>query len=268
MKGVATHTHKTLSIRISTNGFCFCSYNATEPDGLLYHFHKTDASKTLAVNFAEAWNCCPFAATGDYSEVQAIVATKDFTIIPAEYANKEEQEIMFRSCFPNDVTTGIIVGNSLPAYGATILFSVDKELHSQLCKIGDVSYFSPVSILLGFITRRQFNESRFILSYYNKDNSLIIAIHDGKLQLANGFTSEHTADHLFYILSIWKEQGLSQTDDTLFMCGDSSIEEFKPLIERFISHVKRISPAKEFRSHLLNKMKEIPFDLQTLLLCE
>lgn len=268
MKGVTTHIHNTLSIRISTNGFCFCSYNATEPDGLLYHFHKADTGRTIAANFAEAWEGCPFAATGRYSAVQAIVATRNFTIVPAEYDNKEEQETMFRSCFPHIADTAIVASNSLPAYGTTILFPVDNELHAQLCRIGDVSYFSSASIMLGYIARRQFEEHRFIIAYCHNDNSLIISICDGKLLLANEFTSEHISDHLFYLLTVWKEQGLSQTDDMLYLCGDNSVEELTPLASKFIAHTKRINPTNEFRSHLLNNIKDIPFDLQTLLLCE
>ena len=70
------------------------------------------------------------------------------------------------------------------------------------------------------------------------------------------------------MLSIWKEQGFSQSEDTLYLCGDSRVEELQMLISRFIKNRKRINPSEQFQSSLLNRIEGIPFDLQALILCE
>lgn len=268
MKGVNIHTHRTLSIRISTNGFCFCSYNATEPDSLLYHSYVTDSNKTLAANFNEAWSSCPFATEEKYKEVSVIIATNEFTTLPAEFDNKDEHKVIYNSCFPNSAKTRKVVSNRLTAQGITVLFSIDLELHNRLCEIGDINYFTSASILMGFITRKQFKEENFAIVYCSEKDSIILSFVNGKFHNANSYTSDNPQDHIFYILSIWNETGLSQTEDTIYLCGDRTVEEITPMLSQFISHHNRINPTELFRPHLLNKIKEIPFDLQTLLLCE
>jgi hypothetical protein len=54
----------------------------------------------------------------------------------------------------------------------------------------------------------------------------------------------------------------------LYLCGDSSVEEISLMTGKFIKKMKRINPNKEFASNLLNKIDNIPFDLQALILCE
>jgi hypothetical protein len=39
-------------------------------------------------------------------------------------------------------------------------------------------------------------------------------------------------------------------------------------VSRFVRNVERVNPRELFRSNLLNKIENIPFDLQALILCE
>ncbi|MBR7134034.1 MAG: DUF3822 family protein [Bacteroidaceae bacterium] len=268
MKGVTTHTHNTLSIRISTNGFCFCSYTATEPDTLQYHTYDADSRKTIVANFEEAWAQCPFALHNGYEHVQAIITSNEFTTVPFEYDKKEEYETIYDSCFPNASATKKIIANRLPAQGITILFPIEKELHTCLAKIGTISYFCPTSIIMGFVTRQQFEERRFLLAYHQQETLYLQYYAQGKPYNINSFVSANIQDHVYYILSLWNEFKLSQTEDVLYTCGDSGIEEMTPLLSQFIANRKRINPSELFRPHLLSRIKDIPFDLQTLLLCE
>lgn len=268
MNGVTPHTDKTLSIRISTDGFCFCCYTETDPDSLQYHFYETDNSKSLVANFDEAWRGCRFATQHKYGTIQTIVATSHFTAIPSEYNNKEDNETFYRTCFPQTPPDDKILTNRLTAHGVTILFSLDSSLYTRLTQIGEVTFYTPSSILIGYLSRNTIEKSRYMLAYYHKSTSTLLSIDEGKIQLTNSFNSSEPHNQAYYLLSIWKEQNLSQTDDTLYLCGDRNVEEITPLVSQFIADIRRINPTDEFRPHLLNKIKEIPFDLQALLLCE
>lgn len=262
------YAHKTLSIRISTDGFCFCSYTASEPDTLQFQFYETDSAVTLAANFEQAWQECPFAKSNNYEEVSVIIATNDFTTIPAEHDRKEDYRALYSLCFPQTPETSYIASNRLTAQGITILFAIDNTLHKRVCEIGRVTYLTPASILLGFLVRNPMESNRYMLAYLHRGKSLLLAMENEKPTLINSFKSDNKHDQAFYLLSIWKEQLLSQTDDTLYLCGDKSVEEISTIIGQFIRHHKRINPNRLFRPNLLNKIKDIPFDLQALLLCE
>ena len=260
--------NKTLSIRISTNGFCFCSYSPAHPDSLQYHFHPTDDDKSLAVNLRKAIENCPLVNKDGEQQVKAIIETTEYTVIPAEYDNKKDHKIFYRCCFPKSDSSIEIMSNRLTAQGFTIIFPVERGIYDILQSLGEVTYYTPASILMGYMTQYAAPEENCMLAYLHKEHSLFIPVRDGKIGVSSSFKAESGEDHLFYLLSIWKEQGFSQTEDTLYLCGDKRVEELHTLISRFIKNRKRINPSEQFHSSLLNRVKEIPFDLQALILCE
>lgn len=268
MNRVDSSSRNTLSIRISTDGFCFCTYTGGSPDTLRYHHRDADAAMSLAANFAAAWKECPFAAQGKYDEVHAIIVTDRFTLVPDEYDERENRRAFFDSCFPNVADASEILANRLTAHGRTVLFPVDKALYEQLREIGNVSYYTPASILPGYVERYPLTAKRYMLAHCHRGKSILLTVADGRLQQINALNFDAPHDFLFYMLSMWKEQGLSQNDDTLCLCGDKTIEEIVPLVKQFIRRYRRVNPSEQFRPALLNNIKNIPFDLQALLLCE
>lgn len=260
--------NKTLSIRISTDGFCFCSYIPSDPQSLQYVAYPTDENLSLAANLNRAIEECPFTGKEQTHEIQAIIETCDYTILPFEYDDKQEYKVFYRNCFPKCEPGDEIVANRLPAQGFTVIFPVAKEIHEILQKMGNVTYFTPASILMGYISRAEFDDEKYMLMYVNGEEMLIMTVEERKVKFSNSFTATSKEDLLFYMLSIWKEQGLSQTDDALYLCGNREIEEMQLLVSKFIKNRKRINPNELFASNLLNRTQGIPFDLQALILCE
>ena len=259
---------KTLSIRISTDGFCFCDYIPSQPDSLNYFFYNTDKSHSMAANLKASIEENPYITKGNEYDVKCIIETNEFTVIPLEFDNKQDYKLFYRQCFPNGNTNVEIIANKLNAQGFTIIFPIEKGLYEEISTLGEASIYTPASILTGFITNAPFNEERYMLAHFQGRYAMFITVKEGKAELANIFTNSNSQDTLFYMLSIWKEQGLSQTDDTIYICGDNSVEEIMPTIGKFIRKKKRINPNEIFAPTLLNKAEGIPFDLQTLILCE
>lgn len=266
MKG-ETSPYKTLSIRISTNGFCFCTYTASNPDTVQIHFYKTDNDITLYANLCKAIDSCPLALN-DVSEVKAIIATCDFTTIPAEYDNRNQYKIFYRSCFPKAETNIEIIANRLTAQNITVLFPVDRNIYDRLSRMGNVTYYTPASIILGYIAHRPFDCEKYMLAYYMDEGSLIVSMNSGKVELINSFATPDNRNQIYYLLAIWKAQGLSQTADRLYLCGNKRVEELSNFISQFIRNRERINPSELFTPNLLNKISATPFDIQALLLCE
>lgn len=260
--------NRTLSIRISTNGFCFCAYTPTDPDSLQYKFYPIDSGTSLGVNLNRAIEQCPFINDENDIEIKAIIETTEYTALPTEYDNRQEYKLYYRCCFPKCDSGVEIMSNRLNVQGLTILFPVDRGVYETLQQLGEVTYYTPASILMGYITHYGLPEENCMLAYIEKGHSLFIPVKEGKIGVSSSFVSESGEDHLFYMLSIWKEQGFSQTDDMLYLCGDKQIEELQTLISRFIKNRKRINTSEQFHSTLLNRIKGIPFDLQALILCE
>lgn len=266
MKGETT-PYKTLSIRISTNGFCFCIYSAADPDSVQYHFHPADKGSSLYANLCRAIEDCPLPLD-EAADIKAIIATNSFTTLPTEYDDRRNHKIYYRCCFPKADTNVEIIANRLTAHNLTVLFPVEKNIYNRLAQMGNVSYYTPASILPGYITSKPLGDGKYMLAYYGEEGSLLLSINNGKVELINSFDTTDNQNQLYYLLAIWKAQGLSQTDDTLYLCGNKRVEELSTAISQFIRHRERINPGELFTPNLLNRIGNIPFDLQALLLCE
>ena len=258
---------KTLSIRISTNGFCFCSYTPTEPDSLKYFTYNTDIDLSLAANIQNAFANSPLTKDGERYDIKAIIESNEYTCVPAEYDNSEDYNSFFSYCFPKSSDVEI-VSNKLNAYGCTILFPVESSAYDTLQQYGNVTFYTPASIILSYLAYKPIEKEQYMLAYIYNDITFTVSIRNGKIGLANIFKKEEKENILFYLLSIWKEQGMSQTKDFLYLCGDKSIEELASAAGRFIKNIKRINPNELFSPSLLNRIGGIPFDLQALILCE
>jgi hypothetical protein len=257
----------TLSIRISTDGFCFCTYDSQQPESVRYNYYECDSSLTLALNFDEAWKGSGLAGM-QFNTVQVIVATTEFTTVPGEYDRKEDYEQLFGSCFDIRDRRLKVLANKMSAQDMAVLFAVDEELYRRVCEIGNVSFYSTASILLGFLARYPRSEERYMLACYHGTNSYLIAMEGERPVLMNSFGAENIDDQLFYLLSILSELGQSQETDALLLCGDRSADAVHMAVSRFVRNVERVNPRELFRSNLLNKIENIPFDLQALILCE
>ena len=259
---------KTLSIRISTDGFCFCSYTPTLPGSLKYFFYKPEKGLTLTMNLQKGIEQCPFISQGIIYDVKVIIETEEFSALPVAYDNRQDYKAYHRLCFPRNDARVEIVSNKLNAQGVTVIFPVEKSLYERLQQLGDVTYYSTLSILLGLLVSKPVVEERYMLAYFQNDFVLFISMQGGKLRLANAFRCDGGHDSIYYLLSIWKEQGFSQQDDALYLCGDKGVEQNMMTIGRFIKNCRRMNANELFPQTLLNRMEDIPFDLQTLILCE
>ena len=211
---------------------------------------------------------CPFISDSERYDVKVVVEADEFTTIPVEFDDKQCYKAYYRQCFPKNDARVEIVANRLNAQGVTVLFPVEKALYDQLQRLGDVTYYASLSILLGLMTSKPVDDERYMLAFLSGNLAMYISMQGGKLQLANAFRSESGQDCIYYLLSIWKEQGFSQEEDTLYLCGDSGVEANIMTIGRFIKRYRRLNANALFPSTLLNKMEGIPFDLQALILCE
>ena len=263
-----SNQNKTLSIRISTDGFCFCSYTPSLPESLKYFFHKTEKGLTLAANLQKGIEMCPFISQDERYEVKVVVETEEFTTVPIEYDDRQDYKTFHRLCFPKNDARVEIVANRLNVIGLTVLFPVEKSLYERLQQLGEVSYYSTIGILSGLLSSKPVDDDKYMLAYFQGNLSFFISMQDGKMRLANAFRCDDGHACIYYLLSIWKEQGLSQEEDALYLCGDKGVEQNMMTIGRFIKRCKRLNASEMFPLTLLNKMEGIPFDLQSLILCE
>jgi hypothetical protein len=67
---------------------------------------------------------------------------------------------------------------------------------------------------------------------------------------------------------VWQQLGFDQIDDMLFIVSDNDMrEQLSTKISYFLSNVDVVDRREDFRHTITKGNSEIPYDLQTLLVC-
>ena len=265
------HTKKyTLSIRLSTDGFCFAVHDPQADNQYAYQPYSIDPMKLLAANLKAALKEVDMLKH-TYAKVNVLVAGVDYTIVPKEYYAESCERELYVQNFPQTSATTVVQHNFVGDEQAVVLFGVEHSLHQCLTeRFAKAEVYASVSPLVDYgIEKSYAGGRRYCLAYLRKHDVDILCFGDGTLLFANTFSSRDTSDMLYFLLNTWQVLGLSQTEDTLHVAGASrNAKKLVKELERFIKTIHIIRPAEEFHSTELARIGDIPFDLQALIACE
>ena len=260
----------TLSIRLSTDGFCFAVHNPSVPNEYAYLPYRIDPLKPLTSNLKIAVEETDILRH-TYGNVNILLADANYTLIPKEYYAEQYEEEFYRQNFAIPTAHNIIMHNVASEEQAVVLFSIDKQLHKYITtQYPKAKIYASITPLIDFgVEHSHVAGKRYCLLYVRKRSFDFMCYENGNLIFVNTFQYRDTTDAIFFLLNSWTTLGLSQTEDTLHITGQP--RQTKTLIyelEKFIKNIHIIRSAEEFHSTELARIDELPFDLQTLIACE
>lgn len=260
----------TLSIRLSTDGFCFAVHNPYAPNEYAYLPYRIDPLKPLASNLKTAVEETDMLRH-TYKEVNILLADASYTLVPKEYYAEQYEEEFYRQNFITPIPQCVIKHNTIGDEQAVVLFGIEKQLHKYItAQYPKAKLYASITPLANFGLERSYaGAKRYNLLHIRKRSIDFMCYEKGSPLLVNTFQYRDTADALFFLLNCWTTLGLSQTDDTLHIIGQS--RQTKTLtreLEKFIKNIHLIRTAEEFHSTELARIDELPFDLQALIACE
>ncbi|MDE5710848.1 DUF3822 family protein [Bacteroides sp.] len=246
----------TLSIRLSTDGFSFSIFNPLDSGSSAIFDRKVNESLSLTANLKQTfqeleWLHHPFHG------VNILMADKRYTLIPLEFFEDEQVEMVFYHNHPKRENE-IVLYNILHKSNTVVLFGMDKSAYSFLHEqYPDAGFYSQSGALMEhFSTKSRLGNNRKMYVHLRKEAADIYSFERGRLLLANSFGCKATADRLYYLLYIWKQLGLEQERDELHLTGDLQDKEaLLPELRKFIRQVFVMNPANNI-------------DLQAITLCE
>lgn len=265
------HTKQyTLSIRLSTDGFCFAVHDPQADNQYAYHPYSIDPMKSLTANFKAAVREVDMLKH-TYAKVNVLLAGVDYTIVPKEYYAESCERELYVQNFPQTSAGTVVLRNFVGDEQAVVLFGVERLLYQYISeRFAKAEVYASVSPLVDYgVERSCAGGRRYCLAYLRKHDVDVLCFDGGALLFANTFGSCDTSDMLYFLLNTWQVLGLSQTEDTLHVAGTSrNAKKLAKELERFIKMIHTIRPTEEFHSTELARIGEIPFDLQTLIACE
>ncbi len=246
----------TLSIRLGTDGFSFSIYNPLNEGSTSYYEQAVDASLSLTANLKYCFGNLEFLSH-PYKRVNILLTGKRFTLVPLEYFEDDQAELIFYHNHPRQPNETILY-NILRRHNAVVLYSMDKSAHMFLKERFPEVYFYPQAapLLEYFQTKSRLGNSKKIFCCLHKDSLEVYCYDRGRLLLANSFECRQTSDRTYYLLYVWKQLELDQQRDELHLTGLLTDKEaLLAALRKFVLQVFVMNP-------------ETNIDFQALLSCE
>lgn len=220
---------------------------------------------SLSANLREAFKEQPFLKQNFSKAVLRIPSP--VVLIPAEdYANTAnlDKEAMYSSVLTGHKGEEKIM-KKLPQFEAMALFSVNRDLKmvaSDNCETIDVENIM-LPVWKHLYNRYYQNGNRKKLFAYFHDKTVdICCFEQRRLHFANVFSAQHAHDALYYMLFVWKQLGMNQKEDSLFIIGDMPHSEWlMQRLDTYISKINIINPTVSLNRSPLSMIEGMQFDM-------
>ncbi len=143
----------TLSIRLSADGFSFSVFNPLGEGELSFFDRKVEESLSLTANLKQTFREVEWL-NHPYRRVNVLIAGKRFTLVPLEFFEDEQTEMLFYHNHPKRENETVLY-NILRKNNTVVLFSMDKSARSFLCEqYPDVRFYSQASSFIEYFSSK------------------------------------------------------------------------------------------------------------------
>lgn len=254
-----------MSIRLRSDGLSFSGYNPSLPGSFFYREAQFDKADPLADSVKEIFYAHDFF-TWTYKQVRIVIESFQYTFVPGNiYDEKRKQELLG---FVFSQIRGQVFCYEWK--DKVCLYQADPEV----CEFFSRSFVNPSFIphILPLIVLGE-RESKISLParmyvVLHKEIMDVFCFRQGNLCLVNSFKVSRPEDILYYILYVWKQLGLDQEKDMLFI--NSPIDLRSRLMDMLHIYLRNISPMEiPSEAYLLGKeIVQAPMDIMALSICE
>jgi len=261
--------NKSLSIRVCTNGLSFCSYTPMADTPFIYKVYDIQPTISLAANLKAALQNEPMLQD-TYQRVNVLITTPHFTTVPVAYFKLEDAAKYYECAFPKDKPQHVSY-NVLRRSGIAIVFGLDKNVYQLIHDdFPRARFYASASTLIEFFAEKSmFGTNKKMFLYLHEKEMTLYAFENGRMQFVNTFPVTSINDIQYYTLNVWSQLGYDQVEDSLFIVGDT-LAKRKELVEKlqnFLGNISLIDRREDFREEITEGNANIPYDLQTLLVC-
>lgn len=219
----------------------------------------------MAANLREAFKEQDYLRTAQ-NKAMLHVCTPVVLIPEEDYEDTEEYdaETIYASVLTGHKGEEKVI-DKIPELDAYALYSVNRDLKMVVSdNFTDViveNVMVPVWVNL-YKRFYQAGQKRKLFAYFHDKKVDICNFEQRRLHFANSFDAQHAHDALYYLLFVWKQLGMNQKEDDLFVLGDIPHKEW--LMNRmnaYLKNVHTINPSVILNRSALSEIEGMPFDL-------
>ena len=261
--------HNTLSVRLSTDGFTSVVYNPLNGGETYCENYPVNTQRSMAAN-VKGFLSETEVLKHEFRQVNLVIHTHRFTLVPLEWFEDELMETLFYQSFSKG-NNEIVLCNVLGKSSMVIIFSVDKLTHLYLSeRFPEARFLSSVSPQIEYLAlKSKQGNNRKLYANLHPQAMEVFCMERGHTLLCNSYAINSTEDYNYYLLNVWQQSGYDQYQDELHLTGEATAKkEVAERLKQYIQKVFIINPKAEFALRDSESKADIPFDIQSLLICE
>ena len=255
-----------VTLRIARNSMSFAIVDSTAINGLAYDPYVVRSGMSMAANLREAFNNSPILSQG-FQRAQVLIDTP-VMLIPLEEFDDEDSELLFRHTFTGHESDEI-PNTVLPMQNAVAVYPINKDIKLVL-----TDHFSDIKILplmqpvWNYMHKRSFTGVRKKLYAYFRGKQLdLFSFTQNRFTFCNSYDVMSHKDASYFILYVWKQLGLDNREDELYLSGNiPDREDLTTELKQYVQKIYAVNPTAEFNRAPITQIKGLPFDLMTLFL--
>lgn len=253
-----------LVIRVGRGSLAFAAMRTEGGESrVTYEPYTVRSGVSLAANLREAFRTAELPAAA-YRRVLVLVDAP-VLMVPVDLYNESDAPALYAHAFPHS-GGAVTVADVLPDLNAVAVFGVNKDLKLVIDdRFADAKFGTAIGPVWRYLYKRSFSGSRGKLYGYFHDRKLeLFRFGKNRFKFCNSFEVDNAHDAAYFILCVWKQLGMDNDGDELYLVGD--IPEKEWLLDEAKSYLRRVyvvNPAGDFNRAAVTQIKGMPYDLMT-----
>lgn len=250
-----------VSIRLRSDGFSFTGFIPSEQGSFFYEEISLDQTKPFLKALKECFFAYPFF-TYPYKKVYVTLANRQYTLVPENvFLEKQASRLM---SFVFSSSEEKVLHTLQKDLDVEVAFVIHPELYDFFSRELVEPQFTHIISPVLSLCRKQ-NISCFPKQLYVSMHEGImdaICFDKGALTFANSFNYNDPGDIIYYVLYIWKQAGMDQMEDELFLYADPAM--FRELEESLKNYLLKIHI---LITGIIPEETSVPLDVKALFEC-
>jgi len=254
-------TLRRLVIRVSRQSL---SFSTTDGNDVVYESYPLNSSISIAANMREALRNVSLLSLS-FGQVVMMVDTP-VLMVPSDLFEESAMEESYYHAFTPEGQQ-VVTHTVLPDLNSVAVFAYPKDLRTVVTDtFSNVHVIAALSPLWRHLNQRSYTgPHRKMYAYFHEKRVDVFSFAQNRFKFCNSFAVTNAADALYYILSVWKQLGLSPEHEEMYLSGSfSEMDILKNQLETFIKRVFFINPQGEFNRAHVTQIEGIPYDLVVL----
>ena len=250
-----------ITIRIDGREMAFSAIEPQAEQGVVYQPYTLKNSMSVAANLRQAFQEADLLSFG-FTRAQVMMGSP-VMLVPLEEFDREHVAELYRYTLGD--TKGLtVVSNIIPTLNAVAVYSIQKDLRTVIeDHFSDVKYTHLCIPVWNNLHRRSFTgQRRKLYGYFHEKHVEVFAFQQNRFRFHNSFPVAKMQDAVYFLLYVWKEQGMDQLKDELHLAG--AIPERDDLLQTLRQYVQNafvVNPTAEFNRAGVTQVKGMPYDL-------